>query len=122
MFLSFLNTMLQAILNNYFTLYGYFFWYCFRIVLFSEAAIIFTAIFSIVFLGFAFGNSLVTFLYVFVGSILVAYFSGKCEKWNVILKAGFYTSLVMSFLSIIFDIFLGHELGNIPIPVRFFFS
>ena len=90
----------------------------FRIVLFSEAAIIFTAIFSIV-LGFAFKDGLAVFLYVFVGNILAAHFSGKCENRNVILKAGLYTSVVMGFLTIFFDIFLGHTLGNIPVRFGF---
>jgi cyclic-di-AMP phosphodiesterase PgpH len=90
----------------------------FRIVLFSEAAIIFSAIFSIV-LGFTFGNSLAIFLYAFVGNILASYFSGKCENRNVILKAGVYTAIVMGFLSIIFDIFLQHTLGNISIRFGF---
>ena len=90
----------------------------FRIVLFSEAAIIFSAIFSIV-LGFAFENSLAIFLYVFVGNILASYFSGKCENRNVILKAGLYTSIIMGFITIVFDIFLRHTLGNIPIRFGF---
>ncbi len=90
----------------------------FRIVLFSEAAIIFSAIFSIV-LGFTFENSLAIFLYAFVGNILASYFSGKCENRNVILKAGVYTSIVMGFLSIIFDIFLQHPLDNILIRSLF---
>ena len=50
----------------------------FRIVLFSEAAIIFSAIFSIV-LGFTFENSLAIFLYAFVGNILASYFSGNAK-------------------------------------------
>ncbi len=85
----------------------------FRIVLFSEAAIIFSVIFSII-LGFSFENSLAVFLYVFVGNILASYFSGKCESRNVILKAGLYTSIVMGFMTIFFDTFLGRALGNIP--------
>jgi cyclic-di-AMP phosphodiesterase PgpH len=90
----------------------------FRIVLFSEAAIIFSAIFSIV-LGFTFENSLAIFLYAFVGNILASYFSGKCENRNVILKAGVFTAILMGFLSIIFDIFLQHALGNILIRFGF---
>ncbi len=90
----------------------------FRIVLFSEAAIIFTTIFSVI-LGFSFENSLAVFLYVFVGNILASYFSGKCENRNVILKAGLYTSIVMGFLTIFFDVFLGRALGNIPVRFGF---
>jgi len=90
----------------------------FRIVLFSEAAIIFSAIFAIV-LGFTFENSLAIFLYAFVGNILASYFSGKCENRNVILKAGLYMSVVMGFMTIVFDIFLRHPLDDIHI--RFVF-
>jgi cyclic-di-AMP phosphodiesterase PgpH len=90
----------------------------FRIVLFSEAAIIFSAIFAII-LGFAFENNLAIFLYAFVGNILASYFSGKCENRNVILKAGLYTSVVMGFITIIFDIFLRHPLDDILIRLVF---
>jgi cyclic-di-AMP phosphodiesterase PgpH len=90
----------------------------FRIVLFSESAIIFSAIFAIV-LGFTFENSLAIFLYAFVGNILASYFSGKCENRNVILKAGLYTSVVMGFITIVFDTFLRHPLDDILI--RFVF-
>lgn len=89
-----------------------------RIVLFSEAAIIFSAIFSIL-LAFAFKNSLEVFLYAFISNILASYFSGRCENRNIILRAGIYTSLVMVFLTIMFDVFLGRELRDVPI--RFVF-
>jgi hypothetical protein len=89
-----------------------------RIVLFSEAAIVFSAIFAIV-LGFAFENSLAVFLYAFVGNVLASYFSGKCENRNTILKAGLYTSLLAGLLVLIFNVFLGHSPGNIPVWIGF---
>ena len=89
-----------------------------RIVLFSEAAIVFSAIFAIV-LGFAFENSLAVFLYAFIGNVLASHFSGKCENRNTILKAGLYTSLLTGLLVIIFNIFLGYSPGNIPVWIGF---
>jgi len=89
-----------------------------RIVLFSEAAIIFSVIFSIV-LGFTFENSLEIFLYAFVSNILASYFSGRCENRNIILRAGVYTSLVMVFLTVLLDVFLGHGLHDVPIRFAF---
>jgi len=89
-----------------------------RIVLFSEAAIVFSAIFAIV-LGFAFENSLAVFLYAFVGNVLASYFSGKCENRNTILKAGLYTSLLTGLLVLILNVVLGHSPGNIPVWIGF---
>jgi membrane-associated HD superfamily phosphohydrolase len=62
-----------------------------RIVLFSEIAIIFSLVYSAA-LAFSFDNSLRIFLYTFAGSILGAYFSGKCENRNTILRAGIFTA------------------------------
>ncbi len=70
-------------------------------------------------LGFAFQNSLEIFLYAFVSNVLASYFSGRCENRNIILRAGVYTSLVMVFLTVLFDVFLGHGLKDVPI--RFVF-
>ncbi|MBA4391221.1 MAG: hypothetical protein C0399_09805 [Syntrophus sp. (in: bacteria)] len=89
-----------------------------RIVLFSEAAIVFSAIFAIV-LGFAFENSLAVFLYAFIGNVLASHFSGKCENRNTILKAGLYTALLTGLLVLIFNIFLGYSPGNIPVWIGF---
>lgn len=89
-----------------------------RIVLFSEAAIVFSAIFAIV-LGFAFENSLAVFLYAFIGNVLASHFSGKCENRNTILKAGLYTALLTGLLVLIFNVFLGYAPGNIPVWIGF---
>ncbi len=89
-----------------------------RIVLFSEAAVIFSAIFSLV-AAFSFENSLPVFLYVFVGNTLAAHFSGRCENRNIILKAGVFTALIMALITIVLDIFLRRHL--IDIPIRFAF-
>jgi cyclic-di-AMP phosphodiesterase PgpH len=85
-----------------------------RIVLFSEAAIIFSIFFAIV-MGFTFENSLPIFLYALLGSILASYFSGKCENRNTVLKAGLYTAFLMCFLVFLLNVFFGHSLANIPI-------
>jgi len=89
-----------------------------RIVLFSEIAIIFS-IFYAATLAFCFENSLQVFLYSFVGSILGAFFSGKCENRNTILKAGIYTAFIMSFFVIASDTFTGHSSGSVPLKVAF---
>ncbi len=68
-----------------------------RIVLFSEIAIIFSLVYAAT-LAFSFENSLRIFLYTFAGSILGAYFSGKCENRNTILKAGFIRPSLCAFL------------------------
>ena len=89
-----------------------------RIVLFSEAAVIFSIIFSLT-VGFVFENSLPVFLYAFIGNTLVAHFSAKCENRNIILRAGVLTALIMAFITFVIDIFLQRQLGDIPI--RFVF-
>ena len=90
----------------------------FRVVLFSEASIIFSAMFSIT-LGFAFGNSLMVFLYVFTGNLLSSYFAGKSESRNTVLKAGLYTSCIMAFLVVVFDALLNRQLLAIPTKITF---
>jgi cyclic-di-AMP phosphodiesterase PgpH len=89
-----------------------------RIVLFSEAAIIFSLIFAIA-MGFAFQNSIQIFLYTFLGNLLGSYFSGRCENRNTILKAGLYTAFVMSFVMLLFNAFFEESLTNLPLKVAF---
>ena len=89
-----------------------------RIVLFSEIAIIFSLVYAVT-LAFSFENSLRIFLYTFAGSILGAYFSGKCENRNTILKAGLYTAFVMCLFMIANDIFTGRSAGNVSLRVAF---
>ena len=84
-----------------------------RIVLFSEAAIIFSILFSIV-MGILFENSLPIFLYTLLGNILASYYSGKCENRNTVLKAGLYTAFIMSLIVILFDSLQGTSPSNIP--------
>jgi cyclic-di-AMP phosphodiesterase PgpH len=87
-----------------------------RIVLFSEATLAFSLIFSIA-MGFAFQNSIQVFLYTFLANILASYFSGKCENRNTILKAGVYTAFVMSLVMILFHVLFGEPSSNIPAKV-----
>jgi len=89
-----------------------------RIVLFSEVAIIFSLVYAAT-LAFSFENSLRIFLYTFAGSILGAYFSGKCENRNTILKAGLYTAFLMCLFVIANDIFTGRSAGNVTLRVAF---
>ncbi|HQP55778.1 MAG TPA: hypothetical protein PLN83_06685, partial [Syntrophorhabdus sp.] len=89
-----------------------------RIVLFSEAAIIFSILFSIV-MGILFENSLPIFLYTLLGNILASYYSGKCENRNTVLKAGLYTAFIMSLIVILFDSLQGTSPSNIPLKMAF---
>ena len=89
-----------------------------RIVLFSEIAIVFSVFYAAA-LAFSFENSLHIFLYTFVGSMLGAYFSGKCENRNTILKAGIYTAFLMCLFMLASDFFTGHSSGSIPLKVAF---
>lgn len=89
-----------------------------RIVLFSEAAIMFSIILSVV-MGLMFENSLPVFLYTLLGNILASYLSGKCENRNTILKAGVYTASTMALFVILFDILLGNSLSLAPAKVAF---
>ena len=89
-----------------------------RIVLFSEAAIIFSIVFSIV-MGFMFENSFPIVLYTLLGNLLSSYFSGKCENRNTILKAGLYTAAIMALIVILFDALQRNTLANTPAKVAF---
>ena len=76
-----------------------------RIVLFSEAALVFSIIFGL-YMGFMVENRLPVLLYVFLGNILASYFSGKCENRNSVLKAGVYTGFIMSVVVFLMDALL----------------
>jgi cyclic-di-AMP phosphodiesterase PgpH len=89
-----------------------------RIVLFSEAALIFSVIFALG-LGIVFENSIQILCYALLGNILAAYFSGRCENRNTILKAGLYTAFIMSFLVVLSDAFFEQPLGNLPVKAAF---
>jgi len=89
-----------------------------RVALFSEAAIVFSIFFAII-MGFTFENSMPIFLYTLIGNVLASYFSGKCENRNTILKAGLYTAFIMSFVMLLFNLFTGHDLSNLPARVAF---
>ncbi|MBP8626125.1 MAG: HDIG domain-containing protein [Syntrophorhabdales bacterium] len=87
-----------------------------RIVLFSEAAIIFSLLIAIV-IGIMFDMSMSAFIFVLAGNILASYFSGKCEDRNTIIKAGIFTAFIVSFLVVVFDVMTGNSLTDIPLKV-----
>jgi putative nucleotidyltransferase with HDIG domain len=89
-----------------------------RIVLFSEAAIIFSLILSIT-MGFAFQNGLQCFIYTLLGNFLAAHFAGKCENRDIILKAGLYTACIMAFVMVLFHLFSGEPFSRVPIKIFF---
>ena len=85
-----------------------------RTVLFSEAAFIFSAVLAIA-VAFMVENDISVFLYAFIGNILAAYFSERCEKRTTILKAGFFTGIIMAFIVFLFTILHGHSLASMPL-------
>jgi putative nucleotidyltransferase with HDIG domain len=87
-----------------------------RVVLFSEVVFIFSTILGAA-VAFALGNGLSVFLYVFLGNVLAAYFTGKCEKRTVVLKAGFYTSVIMAFMVVMFHSLLGYPISSLPVRI-----
>jgi putative nucleotidyltransferase with HDIG domain len=89
-----------------------------RIVLFSEIAIVFSLVYSAA-LAFSFDNSLRIFLYTFAGSILGAYFSGKCENRNTILRAGIFTAFLMCLFMLAADVFAGRPSGSVALRMAF---
>ncbi|HNQ63366.1 MAG TPA: HDIG domain-containing protein [Syntrophorhabdaceae bacterium] len=89
-----------------------------RIVLFSEAAIIFSIIFASS-VCFMFGNSFAVFMYVFLGNVLASYFSGKCENRNTILKAGVYSAFITGFIVVLYGAYSGHKLSDLYMKIVF---
>ena len=87
-----------------------------RLILFPEAVLIFSFILGAA-VAFILGNGLSVFLYVFLGNVLAAYFTGTCERRTVILKAGFYTAVIMAFLVVMFHSLLGYPIASIPIRI-----
>ena len=85
-----------------------------RMILFSEAVLIFSFILGAA-VAFILGNGLSVFLYVFLGNVLAAYFTGACEKRTVILKAGFYTALITAFLVVMLHSLLGYPIASLPL-------
>jgi hypothetical protein len=89
-----------------------------RTILFSEIVLIFSAVLAVG-LAFVTGEGIETFIYVFLGNLLAAYFSGKCENRTTVLRAGLFTGLIMSFLVILFHLFGDLSLSGMPTKVAF---
>ena len=89
-----------------------------RIVLFSEAAIVFSIVFASC-TCIMFDNSFSVFLYTFLGNVLASYFSGKCENRNTILKAGVYSTFITSFIVLLFNAYSGQSFANVPMKIVF---
>jgi cyclic-di-AMP phosphodiesterase PgpH len=96
----------------------FFFGIILRVVLFSEIAVIFTIFFAVA-AGFILENSFPMVLYLFLGNLLAAYFSGRCETRNTILKSGLFTAVIMSFVMVLFKAFLGQQIGDVPLDILF---
>ena len=89
-----------------------------RIVLFSEATLVFSVILSVA-VAFTVDNGITVFLYSLVGNLLAAFFSGRCENRATVLKAGLFAGLVMAFLAILTHRLAGLPLGDLPLKVGF---
>ncbi len=89
-----------------------------RVVLFSEAAIIFSIVFASC-ICIMFDNSFSIFLYTFLGNVLASYFSGKCENRNTILKAGVYSAFITSFIVLLFNAYSNQSFTNVPMKIIF---
>ena len=89
-----------------------------RIVLFSEAAIVFSIVFASC-TCIMFGNSFSVFMYTFLGNILASYFSGKCENRNTVLKAGLYSTVLASFIVLLFNAYSGQSFADVPMKIVF---
>ncbi len=96
----------------------FFFGMVLRIVLFSEAAIILVVLFALS-VSFVLENTISMVLYFFLGNICAAYFSGKCERRNMILRAGLLTSLIMCLVTFLLNVFTGDSLSGIPLRLSF---
>jgi hypothetical protein len=89
-----------------------------RIVLFSEAVLVFSTILAV---AVAFtvgnGNALPVFIYAFLGNLVASYFSGQVERRSTMLGAGFFAAVAMSFVVFFFHLLLGHPLTNLPLKI-----
>src|SRR5208283_5958584 len=85
-----------------------------RIVLFSEAVLVFSTILAVS-VAFTVENGLQIFVYTFLGNLLASYFSGQVENRVTMLGAGFFSALVMSFVMFLFHVLLGYPLSDVPL-------
>jgi putative nucleotidyltransferase with HDIG domain len=123
LFVKFCSVLFQHFTPNHADALAYivpvfFFGMILRIVLFSEVALVFAIYFALT-MGFATESNVFAVLYLSLGNILSSYFSGRCENRNTILKAGLYTSLIMSLIFIVSHLFMGHPLSDLPLKVVF---
>ncbi|HUJ69099.1 MAG TPA: HDIG domain-containing protein [Syntrophorhabdales bacterium] len=85
-----------------------------RIVLFSEAVLVFSMILALS-VAFTVENGFPIFIYAFLGNLLASYFSGRVEKRLTLLGAGLFSGLVMAFVMFLFHILLGYPLSEVPL-------
>jgi cyclic-di-AMP phosphodiesterase PgpH len=85
-----------------------------RIVLFSEAVLVFSTILAVS-VAFTVENGFPIFIYAFLGNLLASYFSGRVEKRVTMLGAGFFSALVMAFVMFLFHVLQGYPLSDVPL-------
>ncbi len=85
-----------------------------RIVLFSEAVLVFSTILAVS-VAFTVENGFPIFIYAFLGNLLASYFSGRVERRVTMLGAGFFSAVVMAFVMFLFHLLLGYPLSDVPL-------
>ncbi len=87
-----------------------------RIILFSEAVLVFSTILAVA-AACIVENSLAVFVYVFLGNLVASYFSGQVEKRSTMLGAGFFSAVIMSFVMFLFHGLLRRPFADLPLTV-----
>lgn len=82
-----------------------------RIVLFSEAAFIFTSFMTLA--VYLIERDFAIPVYAFISSLLAAFFSGHSESRMTVIKAGLYSGIVTTFILILLSGFFGFEQRDI---------
>jgi cyclic-di-AMP phosphodiesterase PgpH len=84
-----------------------------RVILFSEAVLVFSTILSVA-VALTMENGISVFVYSFFGNLLASYFSGRMENRTTMLGAGFFSALIMALVMFFFHILSGYPLSDVP--------
>jgi cyclic-di-AMP phosphodiesterase PgpH len=87
-----------------------------RMILFSEAVIIFSTILGVA-VALTVENGISIFTYTFLGNLVASYFSGQVEKRTTMLGAGLFSALAMSFVMFLFHVLSGYSLVDVPVKI-----
>ena len=87
-----------------------------RVVLFSEAVLVFSSILAVA-VTLTVENGISVFTYAFLGNLVASYFSGQVENRTTMLGAGFFSALAMSLVMLFFHFLMGYPLGDVPFKI-----